>query len=362
MSFHRTLAQLKIIFMSSLILDSQRAASIAAILAALKQNRSDSFRRVAGIKSMPSIFSVSKRRVLFTTRRNLSYVLLRSSAQRLHLIPAVPPPLSDDEWRLVKERSAHRRDFQRPCAICKEELGIRSQVLLSCSHTFHKVCLQAFEHFSGRKCCPLCRYEEYQARVVHEGTHWYRVRCATRIQALWRGYFARRQYKQKIVALLPKDMYLQRKLHEEKLCALSDQLLQRYETGADQLLEAVDHSVAIYRSLLGQLDAPIGRDDWEKIQFKALRREVVDCPICLTGLTSTTDAESTSDHSPVVLLSCSHLFHGICLQTFETCGDGGLRLCPVCRSTYVKQEFSPSGHLSFPIDRHNTYQTDNSAV
>ena len=58
---------------------------------------------------------------------SLSILPVRA-AQRLHLIPAAPPPLSDDEWHLVKERSAHRRDFQRPCAICKEELGIRSQV------------------------------------------------------------------------------------------------------------------------------------------------------------------------------------------------------------------------------------------
>uniref|UniRef100_A0A8C4QPX1 RING-type domain-containing protein n=1 Tax=Eptatretus burgeri TaxID=7764 RepID=A0A8C4QPX1_EPTBU len=157
------------------------------------------------------VFSPSRSGVLF------ALILPVRAAQRLHLIPAAPPPLSDDEWHLVKERSAHRRDFQRPCAICKEELGIRSQVLLSCSHTFHKICLQAFEHFSGKKCCPLCCHEEYQARVVHEGTHWYRARCATRIQALWRGYLCRRQYKHKILALFPKDMSLQRKLHEEKV-------------------------------------------------------------------------------------------------------------------------------------------------
>ncbi len=33
------------------------------------------------------------------------------------------------------------------CVICKEALGASQQVLLSCSHTFHRKCLEAFEKF-----------------------------------------------------------------------------------------------------------------------------------------------------------------------------------------------------------------------
>lgn len=55
-----------------------------------------------------------------------------------------------------------------------------SQVLLSCSHVFHRACLQAFERFSGRKRCPMCRREQYETRVIHDAAHLYRHQCATR--------------------------------------------------------------------------------------------------------------------------------------------------------------------------------------
>lgn len=76
------------------------------------------------------------------------------------------------------------------------------QVLLSCSHVFHKVeppsmpswlywllawfvstiqcCLQAFERFSGKKFCPLCRTHNYQTRVIFDGAGVYRQRAASR--------------------------------------------------------------------------------------------------------------------------------------------------------------------------------------
>ena len=55
-----------------------------------------------------------------------------------------------------------------------------SQVILSCSHVFHKNCLQAFERFSGKKTCPMCRVEQYQTRVIYDGANPYRHKCAAR--------------------------------------------------------------------------------------------------------------------------------------------------------------------------------------
>lgn len=55
-----------------------------------------------------------------------------------------------------------------------------TQVLLSCSHVFHKACLQSFERFSGIRSCPLCRASDYQKKVINDGADAYRSRCATR--------------------------------------------------------------------------------------------------------------------------------------------------------------------------------------
>jgi len=42
-----------------------------------------------------------------------------------------------------------------------------------------QACLQAFERFTGKKSCPMCRRAGYQTRVVHDGSRVYRQRCAT---------------------------------------------------------------------------------------------------------------------------------------------------------------------------------------
>lgn len=42
-----------------------------------------------------------------------------------------------------------------------------------------QACLQSFERFTGRKSCPMCRKEEYQTRLVHEGATHLRHKMAT---------------------------------------------------------------------------------------------------------------------------------------------------------------------------------------
>nr|KAF6470227.1 ring finger protein 32 [Molossus molossus] len=59
-------------------------------------------------------------------------------AQRLGLFEPPPPPLSAEEWGSVKQRSVSQGDSMQPCPICKEEFQLRPQVLLSCSHVFHR--------------------------------------------------------------------------------------------------------------------------------------------------------------------------------------------------------------------------------
>lgn len=61
-----------------------------------------------------------------------------SLAQKLGLLAPPPLPLSSDEWEKVKQRSLLQGDSTQPCPICKEEFELHPQVLLSCSHVFHK--------------------------------------------------------------------------------------------------------------------------------------------------------------------------------------------------------------------------------
>lgn len=47
--------------------------------------------------------------------------------------------LTEQEWKELKQASTTREDFANPCVICKDEFRLEDQVLLSCSHVFHRV-------------------------------------------------------------------------------------------------------------------------------------------------------------------------------------------------------------------------------
>ncbi|XP_054582227.1 RING finger protein 32 isoform X3 [Eptesicus fuscus] len=138
-------------------------------------------------------------------------------AQKLGLFEPPPLPLSSDEWEQVKRRSVSQGDSSQPCPICREEFQLRPQVLLSCSHVFHRACLQAFEKFTSKKTCPLCRKSQYQTRVIHDAARLFKAKCAIRIQACWRGHVVRKWYRDLRRTLPPTDAKLRRKFFEEKL-------------------------------------------------------------------------------------------------------------------------------------------------
>ncbi|KAK3749925.1 hypothetical protein QZH41_017379, partial [Actinostola sp. cb2023] len=153
-------------------------------------------------------------------------------------------------------------------------------VLLSCSHVFHRTCLEAFEKFSGRKCCPMCRKEQYQKRVIHEGAKEYRVKCAIKIQAVWRGYVVHCWYKHLRQTLPPNDPRLRKKFYEEKvsykpLQSITDRLVCSTEASSrsvDDLMSEIDKSIACSRNIMRQVGDDhfgcITDDDWEQVQLK----------------------------------------------------------------------------------------------
>ncbi|XP_012918720.2 RING finger protein 32 isoform X3 [Mustela putorius furo] len=200
-------------------------------------------------------------------------------AQKLGLFEPPPPPLSSDEWEKVKQRSILQGDSVQPCPICKEEFELRPQVLLSCSHVFHRACLQAFEKFTNKKTCPLCRKNQYQTRVIHDGARLFKIKCATRIQACWRGHVVRKWYQDLKRKVPPTDAKLRRKFFEEKFTEISHRLLCSYSTDIEDLFWEIDHCLAINRSVLQQLEDRCGHEltdeDWEKIQIQLVQEEEI---------------------------------------------------------------------------------------
>ncbi|KAG2432541.1 hypothetical protein HXX76_008886 [Chlamydomonas incerta] len=173
-------------------------------------------------------------------------------AQHLNLIPRPPPLLSEDQWSEVHLRSRLRQDSANECVICKEEFQTGAQVLLSCSHTFHRHCLASFERYSRAKTCPLCRAAQYQKRPITDGQDLFRVKCATRIQAAWRGHAARRAYRELRRHNPPKDERLRKKWAAERLQEENDRLLSKMEDEVgdlDSLFAELDASVAKSREV-----------------------------------------------------------------------------------------------------------------
>lgn len=53
------------------------------------------------------------------------------------------------------------------------------------------------------------------------------------------------------------------------------------------------------------------------------------------------------DCKPISLLSCSHIFHHTCLQTFEELNFDRLHCCPECRSAYQKYDLKLNVRQTF---------------
>ena len=79
---------------------------------------------------------------------------------------------------------------------------------------------------------------------------------------------------------------------------------------------------------------PLSLEEWKQVEAKTIKREDFkgDCPICMDKLSN---RES-------VILSCSHVFHKICLKNFEK--FSAVSKCPLCRceryecKTYTKDK------------------------
>jgi hypothetical protein len=293
--------------------------------------------------------------------------------------------LSEAAWNTIKQRSNEREDSNCPCAICQEDFGLEQQVLLSCSHVFHRACLTTFEKYvshntngSDQRTCPICRRTQYEKRIIYEGAKIHRAKCAARIQAAWRGYIVRQWYKNFRLDMsnIPHDTKLRRKFYQEKLSEITDRIIASCDFDLNDLFNEIDRNVQQARAIRQAFDArirTIDEDEWLEIKQRAKLRNELECSICKCLLqpisietmiikkpikTNKNKLEKLFPQlksieqkpivkkqeqipkRPLVLLSCTHVFHATCLQMFEEYCCDPTPNCPICRTAYQKNTFS----------------------
>jgi len=75
---------------------------------------------------------------------------------------------------------------------------------------------------------------------------------------------------------------------------------------------------------------PLSLEEWRKLEIQTINRDdhKSNCPICLESLFK----------KETIILSCSHIFHKICIKNFEKFTNN--KKCPICRShNYESKEY-----------------------
>jgi hypothetical protein len=140
-----------------------------------------------------------------------------------------------------------------------ESFRATEEVLLSCGHIFHKICLRSFENFirNGDYSCPICRTKNYQKKVTNLGTVSHQKLSARRIQALWRGYQARLEYRHLLRSHYKSGQEninkgLQRRFYQQEVTSLAAKLDSNMTSRAakvDTLLNSMERTLDDSRQL-----------------------------------------------------------------------------------------------------------------
>lgn len=301
-----------------------------------------------------------------------------SLAQKRGLVPIVEHKITviqKDEWESIENSMNFREDAH--CPICMNGFSHGHEILLSCSHIFHHHCLTAFENFMkiNERSCPICRAPDYQKRKTQLGSKAYKVVCIKKIQSLWRGYCARKQFYQ-----LRKQFYrkgegntrLRQQFYQKEFTSYTNSMIHEIDhrdSKIDQMFRSTDvliqqnrqldklfDSILEQRQLLSMHsnhfingissddtidktdsdEVKLKQVDWSKVIDQVVHRGFGDCPICMCG-------NHINVKSSLALLDCTHCFHQKCIQNLEVfyhqkmnrSGSHTL-MCPVCR--YVGYE------------------------
>ncbi|KAI8913644.1 hypothetical protein EDD86DRAFT_201121 [Gorgonomyces haynaldii] len=246
-----------------------------------------------------------------------------SLAQKRGLLPS-PKQTSSSEWESIKQRALLRLE---PCAICQQHFYRPKQVLLSCSHMFHRSCIENYEKYVHGRKCPMCRCTNYEKRLTSDGYELVRLKSAIKIQKIWRGFRTRKTLVPLLESRVPNDPQLRQKYYVKKIGQCTDQLqdsVRKSKREIELLFSQMDLELNKSRQAIDQLEQQRPQEltqEWQNILSKARSRQL-ECPICLCGL-----------KDQVALTSCGHLYHSQCLNSFERAGTQ----CPLCRQEYDKQ-------------------------
>lgn len=99
-------------------------------------------------------------------RRGLISNNVRSSSSSLS--KGLLDPLKPLDWYLLEKSITRKVEPDACCPICMETFQATEEVLLSCGHIFHKVCLRSFENFIRNVdlSCPICRLVRIHLCIV----------------------------------------------------------------------------------------------------------------------------------------------------------------------------------------------------
>jgi Ring finger domain/IQ calmodulin-binding motif len=289
------------------------------------------------LESIAPVSRATRRRA--ARRNNVSF---DSDSKHVQSKQKPQPTASDEEWAYAHKQTLARGDSNNPCAICQEEFALQPQVLLSCSHVFHDACLGSFETFSHSRRCPMCRCTNYAKKLINDGAHVYRNRCATRIQAAVRGFLQRRKFAVLLETVVPHDVELKQRFYMRKLTKTTDKFIEfmdENDCGIDALFAELDRSVAKTRKTLEAADmcfSTIDDNTWHDVCARAKARDSPDCPICMVSYSQSTKKKR-------VILTCSHVFHTRCLESYEKFAEHQSSstplTCPLCRDVYQKRQW-----------------------
>lgn len=274
-------------------------------------------------------------------KRNKEFLSKLTFAEKAGIQKIKSFPLSVDQWKKLEKETIKREDFKGECPICMEKLASRESIILSCSHVFHKVCLQNFEKFSSVNKCPLCRCERYECKTYTKDKEYYVEKCVIIIQQVYRGYIVRyKLYLSVFKNNMPNNKHLRSiysywKIKEltkimcdaiNKQMKINQNLLEETQKKNEELIKIENKN----RALLEKRNKEIGKlyTDWDGVIDKMKNRKNEVCAICFCDY----------GNKALYILDCSHCFHKNCLDSFERFDPYYIKRCPICRQNYKKKE------------------------
>lgn len=197
------------------------------------------------------------------TCRACGYFLLSAKqpvmtlAQKKGLVDPSPKNeiLALSEWNNIEAKLDQRNEST--CPICMVPFNQGNEVLLSCSHIFHRMCLASFENFMQKKerCCPICRTANYQKKITTKGSDLFQIVCTIKIQSLFRGYLSRKVYHSNLRKYYRQGKGItsqRKKFYEKELVSVANRItedVEKRKSEVDSVLSNIDSTMMDGREL-----------------------------------------------------------------------------------------------------------------